>query len=377
MARLYVALSPLILVGSIGCAALGGTSLIASGAPRDSRPHQKKQNPRTAVIARAQVWEPTDVATVDIKTGPPGKGAFAFGQTVGCTYVKRAMAGNSPKFACRIDPDDEVKVKYGGDNGEVFGETAATRLLWALGFGSDHMYPVKVICKGCPATLNGVTRDGNESAFDPAVIERKMHGAPYGADDGWKWAELDEIDEAAGGASLAHRDALKLIAVFMQHTDSKPLQQRLICRDEEKREKHEEKRETGPPPCLHPFMLLNDVGLTFGRATAFNSNTKSGVNLARWSTTPIWKDPTRCVGNLPKSVTGTLDNPVISEQGRQFLSDLLMQLSDAQIHDLFDVSRVQLRLRDPGDVKSGFPTIDEWVDAFKAKRTEIASRHCS
>ena len=58
----------------------------------------------------------------------------------------------------------------------------------------------------------------------------------------------------------------------------------------------------------------------------------------------------------------------ISEPGRQFLADLLAQLSDAQIQDLFEVARVTQR--DPG------ATLADWVRAFKAKRDEIANRHC-
>ena len=73
----------------------------------------------------------------------------------------------------------EVKVKFGGNNGEVYGEVLATRLLWALGFGADRMYPVNVICRGCPAELLGIERPNGESRFDPAVIERKL-AAPSG-----------------------------------------------------------------------------------------------------------------------------------------------------------------------------------------------------
>jgi hypothetical protein len=38
----------------------------------------------------------------------------------------------------RIDSKDEVKVRYGPDNGEVQGAVLASRLLWALGFGADQ-----------------------------------------------------------------------------------------------------------------------------------------------------------------------------------------------------------------------------------------------
>jgi hypothetical protein len=199
-------------------------------------------------------------------------------------------------------------------------------------------------------------------------VERKLPGCEFD-EAGWSWRELEAIREEAGGAPRAHRDALKLLAVFLQHTDTKPQQQRLLCVDEQSDDDEE-------PSCERPMMMINDLGLTFGRANTFNVNEKA-MNLTQWSATPVWKDAAGCVGNLPKSFTGTLDNPVISEQGRQFLAKLLGRLTDAQIHDLFEVSRATLRLRDPLKAKSGFTTIEEWVAAFKQKRTEISERRCA
>ena len=76
-------------------------------------------------MERSIVWMPTDVAGKDLKTGPPGPGAFAFRERVTCTYRDKDMSGNSPKFTCVIGDDDEVKVKFGGNNGEVYGEVIA------------------------------------------------------------------------------------------------------------------------------------------------------------------------------------------------------------------------------------------------------------
>ena len=180
-----------------------------------------------ADVTRAQVWQATDIPSMDIKVGPTGPGAFPFRAEVECTYLDKELSGKSPKFACMRAGDDELKVKFGGTNGEVYAEVAASRLLWALGFGADHMYPVKVICHGCPAEFGGILRENGDRVFDPATIERKMPGAVLS--DKWSWKEIDAIDEEAGGAPLAHRDALKLMAVFLQHSDTKPEQQRLIC----------------------------------------------------------------------------------------------------------------------------------------------------
>jgi hypothetical protein len=250
----------------------------------------------------------------------------------------------------------------------VYAEVAATRLLWALGFGADRMYPVRVICHGCPQEFGGVKHGEANRLFDPAVIERKMPGDDILAVDGWSWQELETVDEKAGGAPRAHRDALKLLAVFIQHTDTKPEQQRLICLDD---------GETASNACAQPFMLLQDVGVTFGQANTFNTNSTGSMNFSEWSRTPVWKDATKCVGNLPKSFTGTLDNPVIGEAGRQFLADLLGKLSDSQLQDLFEVSRAKLRLRSPTDPKSGVASNDDWVEVFKRKRDEINARRCN
>lgn len=327
----------------------------------------RQPDPRQSVMDRSRVWTPTKIAAMNLKAGPSGPGSFAFHQTVTCTYRDEKLSGNSPKFACVIGGRDEVKVKFGGNNGEIYGEVLATRLLWALGFPADRMYPVNVICKGCPAEFLGIERPNRESRFDPAVIERKMAGTEWGT-KGWSWKELDRLDTERS-APLAHRDALKLLAVLMQHTDSKPQQQRIVCQGNAKW--------PAPATCRNPFLMISDVGLTFGRATHSNANDASGVNLDAWKNVPVWKDETGCVGNLPKSFTGTLSKPAISEAGRRFLANLLMQLSDRQLRDLFDAARVNLRLRSPGRVDSGFATTAEWVQAFKAKRDDIVRRRCA
>lgn len=327
----------------------------------------KKEDPRKSAIERSRVWSPTDIAGKDLKAGPSGPGAFQFRETVTCKYLDKKLSGNSPKFACLLGEDDELKVKFGGNNGEVYGEVLATRLLWALGFPADRMYPVNVICKGCPAEFLGIERPNDESRFDPAVIERKIDGSEWG-EKGWSWKELDLID-GERAAPRAHRDALKLLAVFMQHSDSKPQQQRIVCQSKAKW--------PDPSTCANPFLMISDVGLTFGRATRSNANEPSGVNLEAWRQTPVWKDEAGCVGNLPKSFTGTLSEPAISEAGRRFLADLLMQLSDRQLADLFEAARVRLRLRSPGKVDSGFATGADWVEAFKTKRQQIVERKCT
>jgi hypothetical protein len=124
-------------------------------------------------------------------------------------------------------------------------------------------------------------------------------------------------------------------------------------------------------------MLVHDLGNTFGEANKFNRASISGVHLAKWSSTPVWKNAGQCIGNLSKSFTGNLDNPRISEEGRKFLADLLVQLTDAQLHDLFTVAHfAQGPERMRVEKGTADDTVTAWVNAFKKKRDEIVQARC-
>ena len=128
---------------------------------------------RVTVLSKAQVWLPIETRHVDIARGPRDVSGFGVNETVPCRYDPRTLPGHSPKFACIIGGADSVKVKYGGSNGEVFAEVAATRLLWALGFGADRLFPTRILCTGCPRGMPGIERASGQLIVTPAVIERK------------------------------------------------------------------------------------------------------------------------------------------------------------------------------------------------------------
>ncbi|HWN86071.1 MAG TPA: hypothetical protein VNN99_12995 [Vicinamibacterales bacterium] len=361
----------LYLVSASACSSPAADS--TGTASISDRPAQR----RAEALRRARVWEPVPVERMDVRAGPDDPRGFPFLATVSCQYEDKALRGHSLKFACALPGGDSLKVKVGGSNGEVFAEVAASRLLWALGFGADHMYPVRVMCRGCPARFGGRDTPSGDDAFDAAVIERPLDGAVFPGDEGWAWWELDGVDPQHGGAAQAERDALTLAAAFLQHTDNKTEQQRLLC--------------LGEPParpaeqCARPLLMLNDVGLTFGAANFLNDNGMGSANFRAWSAEPIWKDPERCTANLRPSFSGSLSNPRIGEAGRQFLADLLMRLSDRQITDLFEVSRIAERRREvavltrsepPATALAGGAPTAEWVRVFKQKRDVVATTRC-
>jgi hypothetical protein len=306
---------------------------------------------------------------MDLRKGPGGAGAFDPNELVTCNYVDRPKHGSSQKFHCALASGEVVKVRYGEHNGEVEGSIIATRLLWVLGFGADRVYPVRVRCRGCasdPWSTGG--RAGEVHEFDPAVIERKPagHEMKEGSQPaGWRWKDLDLIDDAQGGAPQKQRDALKLLAVFMQHADTHRSQQRLLCLP----------GGLAATGCRKPLLMLHDVGKTFGRSTLFNRMSPESVNFDAWNQTSVWRNRDRCIGHLDKSYTGTLGDPRISEDGRRFLEHLLEQLTDQQLHALFEVAGVGRRTdrRNPARARA---SVEDWVSAFKRKRAEIATAVC-
>lgn len=349
---------------------------------------------RDDYIRRAQVWHNVDVANQDIWAGPQNDISVPPETVVTCQYVEpsKPPIGAVPKFKCRLPSGQVLRIKYGGNtrvSREVFAEVAGTRLLWALGFYADEVYPVKIDCLGCPERNPWhPSKDERrvERIIDPAIMEREFPGAFIETyqDQGWKWAELDEVDQSLGGAGKIQIDALKLLAVFLQHSDNKPDQQRLACYREDLRDPDGD----GIGFCSRPVMMIQDLGTTFGSGSSI---VMSKMDLEGWGRRDIWNASMEnsflvknhqkaCFGNLTNSVVAGeegLRDPMIGEAGRKFLADLLNQLTDKQIEDLFRVARadqVHYLINEHGT--RAVVTIDDWVKIFKKKRVEINQRQC-
>ena len=320
-----------------------------------------RERVRAGALRRAKVWhEPaTPIPAVDFARNPPGPDTFGTTEVIPCKFELKSSEGRTPKFQCIAPGGDVLKVKYGHNNPETFGEVAATRLVSALGFGADRMYVVgKVRCFGCPAfpypkvgIFDALRTDWSRAVeFDMAVIERRLPGRAI--EGGWGWPELAAIDAAAGGASAAEVDALRLLAVFLNNWDAKPVNQRLLC------------AEPGGPEaaCEQPLAYMQDLGQTFG---------PKSIDLDGWTRTPVWADPATCRVSLRGQPWdgASFEDRAISEAGRLFLARLLRQLTAPQIRDLFTGARFTEFSRN----RSGADA-DAWTRIFLSRVAQIADR---
>ncbi|HET9705369.1 MAG TPA: hypothetical protein VFP85_15105 [Vicinamibacterales bacterium] len=325
------------------------------------------QEERIDALSRATVWQPPRVpvsqARFDADPRQP--------KQIACTFLITELGGTAPKFDCRLETGEKIRIKY-GRSPEIPSEVASARLLHALGFGADEVQLVeKVRCYGCPAepflTMKGLGIAGAEELyskvqdtkefkdFEWAAVERRHYGRPIETDDleGWAFFELDLIDPKKGGAPRAHVDALRLLAVVMAHWDNKSENQRLVCLSE--RDWPDGGR------CSRPFAMLQDVGAAFGPRK---------IDLPEWEKVPVWDDRQACktsMDGLPYH-GATFKPATISEAGRKHLAALLGQLSDAQIAALFRGARFD---QSKGFVGFRATPIPEWVRVFKSKVREI------
>ncbi len=306
----YTIAAALLSLSLTGCAS--GRFGPAADTEVPKGPHTLKKlsvEERHQVMQRARVWQAIDTSSLDLIKGPALPADLRIGAETACTFVfpDKPLSGMTPKFLCALDKDDQAKVKYGEKNGEVYAEVAASRLLWALGFKADVMVPTHVTCRNCPADPFAASAidwpRGSPSSvatrvFDPAIIEREITGNSVEVPgyEGWAWPELDQIRPREGAATRAQIDAFKLLAVFIQHSDSKPGQQEIVCAERRNR-----KDAKGNETCDAAWLVIKDLGGSFGKATRFNT---SKMTLADWAGAGVWKDGQTCVGDLPRSLTG-------------------------------------------------------------------------
>ena len=226
------------------------TSVVAQSDNQIAFVHVAGAQQRLRYLATARIWsDPGNVTPEMVLAGRPlkqseGLEAALRGQPLPCSFTKpgKDLGGNTPKFACLTPGGTTIRVKYsdGSKNGnrEIFSAVAAAKLMWALGFVSDPIYPITVDCRDCPADpMSGSGPRAKRSylaTFQPEA-SRLVIVDGDDADQGWRWGEVDEaIANLPEGPLRArqrtHFDALTLLGVFIQHGDRKPEQQRLECR---------------------------------------------------------------------------------------------------------------------------------------------------
>lgn len=195
-----------------GLAAIACLLTFNSQALSQGKKKKKDREPGPSVALKAPViWrDPGRVETLDFFNGPGG----AKNQPTGpFTFVEEDKGGTNPKIKIRDGSGRHWGVKWGS---EVRSETFASRLAWAVGYGSEPNYFVssgKINgVKGLSRAKKYVSSDGS---FTDARFELKEEGILKQTDkESWRWSG----NPFAGTREL---NGLKIMVMLTSNWDPK------------------------------------------------------------------------------------------------------------------------------------------------------------
>jgi hypothetical protein len=313
MAR-YKFLAALLVIVAFG-------QVLASGVPgtlwvQDSSAG-KKAKPKKPVITDASdgrpvLWREAEAPeALDLYWGPGGqKGAPD--PSGKFTFLERDTKGTQKKIIVKDDKDREWIVKFGP---EARPETAATRIVWAVGYHADEDYFVKQ-----------VHIDGWEGEADNVRFKRRHHG--FKQIGYWRW----EQNPFLGTREL---NGLKALMVLLNNWDLKYDNNKIVAPKKEK---------AGDPD--ERIYYVGDLGATFGKtgSLAFKLH--------------VPRDPPAGSKDKPSQyarqafIDGVRDGMVrfhykgkdqsalkdVRVEDAKWIGGLLMRLTDKQIADAFRAS---------------------------------------
>ncbi|MGH9880086.1 MAG: hypothetical protein ACRD6N_01520 [Pyrinomonadaceae bacterium] len=269
---------------------LASTSILV--AQKESK---QEETPRGTPV----LWRrPVNIASRDLRLGPGGAAMHPDLQRV--TFLKEEKGGYSTKYRVRDASGREWVAKIGK---EAQSETAAVRLLWAVGYMTEINYlvpTVEIVGKGMFRNVRFEARPENIKRLDE-----------------WKWSKNPFV----GTREL---QGLKVLMALLNNWDIKDSNNKiLLVRDDSANELR---------------YIISDLGATFGQ---------SGSTPIVWRFTRSRNKPTDYAD--AEFVDVVVDNNVyfhyggkrgslfgdITVQDATWIGDLLSQLSTQQLQDAF------------------------------------------
>jgi hypothetical protein len=194
----------------------------------------------------AVLWQPpVDIECRDLYYGAGGR-AGAPDTSMAFTYVRRCKAGTQKKIIVQDTHGHEWTVKFGR---EARPETAATRIVWAVGYHVDQDYFVPY------------ARIVGEENIEARDVRFERRGGGYKEVGNWSWTDNPFV-------GTREFEGLKVVMALLKNWDLKESNNDILIK----------KKETGP--CIY---YIADLGATLGVTESF------------WNRIPLF-------GNMPAMV---------------------------------------------------------------------------
>ena len=244
--------------------------------------------------APAVLWEqPADITKRDLYYGPGGRALVP--DLKRASMLGRQMGGNTLKYRIRDRHGNEWVAKIANESQP---ETAAVRLLWAVGYKTEINY------------LMPDLQLGSERPFSNVRLEARPKNVKRG--ERWMWADNPFV-------GTKEFDGLKIMMAMLNNWDLKDENNVVLIKDGRN------------------HYVVSDLGASFGRL-AKEPQSRSGRSVgdsSDYAESVFIKGASG--GVIDFAYTGMADHllkGIKVEHGR-WLADLLLQLSDQQIRDAF------------------------------------------
>lgn len=286
-------------------------------------PAQKKSKKKVPP-GKQVMWEKVNIPQRDLFYGPGGREMQPDLSRI--TFIKEEKGGHNKKYRIKDGAGRVWVAKLGR---EARPETAAVRLLWALGYKTEIVYLVPSLTIPGKGTFKDVRLEAR-----PENIERLGNW-------GWKNNPFMGTNEFQG---------LKIMMVLIHNWDIVDVNNTLLGTIGRKGSEHQ--------------YLVGDLGSTFGRLG--NNNLPVIYRLGRSTGKPRHYAKSILVrdvedGKIELSYKGKLRGIFkdITVSNGRWLADLLLQLKDEQIEDAFRAANYS-----PAD-------IDIYKRSIRAKIVEL------
>ena len=298
------------------------TSSVAQPAGR-----QREANEERAGQAVSGLWSsPVDIGSRDLYYGPGGE---QHAPHTTFTFLKEDLAGTNPKFDVRDEGGVKWKVKLGP---EARPETAASRLVWAVGYyaNEDYFLP-ELRVENMPHLKRGQQLVGRDGTMRNVRLKREVKSEKKLGS--WKWGDNPFRRQR-------ELNGLRVIMALMNNWDLKDVNNSI----------YEEKDNDSGTPKLH--YVVTDLGASFGTTGRSWTEARSKGNLESYrhskfirKVTSEYVDfnvPTRpalIYVFTPKEFISRMDlrwiGKRIPRSDARWIGGLLGKLSHEQIRDAF------------------------------------------
>ena len=252
------------------------------------------QKPDGTTQAKQVMWESTNISERNLYLGPGGTGMQP--DLKKSQFLGRQGGGTQLKYRLKDAAGREWVVKVGR---ETQPETAATRLLWAIGYRTEINYLVKKVEIQQIGNYKNVRFEAR-----PDNIKRL---------EKWSWTDNPFV-------GTNEFEGLKIMMAMFNNWDIKD-ENTAILKDGD----------------AH-YYIISDLGATFGKLPEVSGGGKTGRSINKpeqYAEAKFIKQVRDGVIELDyRGKADSIIQGVKVEHGR-WLADLLLQLSDKQIEDAF------------------------------------------